>query len=50
MYEKLTKNAEFYMKFAQKLSKCPKFIIFARKINRIAYFYMIFAEKCPNFI
>jgi len=33
----------------KKLAKYSNFIIFARKINKISEFYMIFARKCQNF-
>jgi len=29
----------------EKLTKCPNFNIFARKINKVPEFYMIFARK-----
>jgi len=40
---------EFYMILAEKLSKYPNFMIFARKINKIPQFCMIFARKMPKF-
>jgi len=33
----------------EKLSKYPNFMIFARKIDKIPEFYIIFARKCLNF-
>ena len=32
----------------EKLAKYPNFIIFARKVNKIPEFYMIFAQKVPE--
>jgi len=41
---------EFYVIFAQKVSKCSKFFMtFARKNNKIQEFYVPFARKMLEF-
>jgi len=45
MHEKLTKCPNFTT-FARKINKIPDFyMIYARKINKMPEFYMIFARK-----
>jgi len=45
------KMPEFYMILARKkIAKYPIFMTFARTVNKIPEFYLIFfARKCPNF-
>jgi len=49
MYEKLTKCPNFTWFLTEKLSKYPNFMTFARKINKIPEFCIIFAWKMPKF-
>jgi len=50
MSEKLTKCPNFTRFLPEKLPKYPNFHgrLFARKINKIPEFYMIFARKMPE--
>jgi len=49
MYEKLTKCPNFTLFLPEKLQKKTIFMIFARKVNKIFEFHMIFARKMPEF-
>jgi len=47
---KIDKMPKFYMIHAQKISKIPKLLIFARKLAKIPNFTRFLPKKCPNFI
>jgi len=49
MYEKLSKCPNFTCFLPDKFAKYPNCMIFARKVNKIDEFYMIFARKMPEF-